>query len=202
MNLDESEETVRRRPGGRSARVREAVFCATLQALAEDGYSGLTISEIGRRSGVHATSIQRRWGSLGNLLLEAVLSYSHQKLPIPNTGSLRGDLLAFARSMSRYLATPIGETVLRTLAAAEDSAALAENRKKIVQTRYGATRVMGERAAERGELRPGVDPQMAVELLVAPLHLRKLTRQPIDDSFVKQVVDTLLRGLSGPRQTR
>jgi AcrR family transcriptional regulator len=202
MSLDESEQGVRRRTGGRSAKVRVAVLQSTLQALAEHGYSGLTISEIARRSGVHATSIQRRWGSLENVLLEAVLGYSQQKLPIPNTGSLRGDLLAFGRSLSRYLATPIGETVLRILAAAEDNPTLAANRAKIIKARYDATRVMAERAAERGELRPGIDPQIAVELLVAPLNLRKLTRQPIDDKFIKVLVDTLLHGLSGSHQTR
>jgi AcrR family transcriptional regulator len=196
-----AEETVRRRTGGRSAKVREAVLRATLQALTELGYGGLTISEIARRSGVHASSIQRRWGALENVLLEAVLGYSEQKLPIPNTGSLRGDLLAFARSLNRYLATPLGETVLRTLAAAEDNPVLAANRAEIIKARYAATRVMGERAAERGELRPGIDPQMAVELLVAPLNLRKLTRQPIDSKFIKALVDTLLHGLSGLRRT-
>jgi AcrR family transcriptional regulator len=193
---------VRRRTGGRSAKVRVAVLQSTLQALAEHGYSGLTISEIARRSGVHATSIQRRWGSLENLLLEAVLGYSQQKLPIPNTGSLRGDLLAFGRSLNRYLATPVGETVLRTLAAAEDNPTLAANRAQIIKARYDATRVMAKRAAERGELRPRVDPQIAVELLVAPLNLRKLTRQPIDDKFIKILVDTLLHGLSGSHRTR
>jgi AcrR family transcriptional regulator len=202
MSLYESEEGVRRRTGGRSAKVREAVLRATLQALAEHGYSGLTISEIARRSGVHATSIQRRWCSLENVLLEAVLGYSQQKLPIPNTGSLRGDLLAFGRSLNRYLATPIGETVLRTLAAAEDNPALAAKRAQIIKARYDATRVMAERAAERGELRPGIDPQIAVELLVAPLNLRKLTRQPIDDKFIKVLVDTLLHGLSASHRTR
>ena len=92
--------------------------------------------------------------------------------------------------------------MLRTLAAAEDNPTLAANRARIIIALYDATRVMGERAAERGELRPGIDPQMAVELLVAPLNLRKLTRQPIDDAFIKNLVDTLLHGLSGSRQTR
>lgn len=202
MNLDEPQEGVRRRTGGRSAKVREAVLQATLQALAEHGYSALTISEIARRSGVHATSIQRRWGALENVLLEAVLGYSRQKLPIPNTGSLHGDLLAFGRSLTRYLATPIGETVLRTLTAAEDNPALEAKRAQIIKARYDVTRVIGERAAERGELRPGTDPQMAAELLVAPLNLRKLTRQPIDDSFIKNLVDTLLHGLNASRRTR
>jgi AcrR family transcriptional regulator len=196
MMTEQCDERVRRRTGGRSAKVREAVLQATLQALDEHGYSGLTISEIARRSGVHASSIQRRWGSLENVLLEAVLGYSQQKLPIPNTGSLRGDMLAFARSLSRYLATPLGETVLRTMAVADADPALSANRSQIIKARYDATRVLVERAADRGELNPGTDSRLAVELLVAPLNLRKLMGEPIDDKFVKQVVETLLRGLA------
>ena len=196
MTTEESGEGVRRRTGGRSAKVREAVLHATLQALDELGYSRLTISEIARRSGVHATSIQRRWGTLENVLLEAVLGLTRQKLPVPNTGSLRGDLLAFARSLIRYLATPIGETILRILAAAEADPALAVRRTQIIKARYDLARVMVERAADRGDLGPGTDPRLAVELLVAPLNLRKLMGEPIDDKFVKQVVETLLRGLA------
>lgn len=92
--------------------------------------------------------------------------------------------------------------MLRTLAAAEDNPTLAANRAQTIKARYDATRVMAERAVERGELRPGVDPQIAVELLVAPLNLRKLTRQPIDDKFIKVLVDTLLHGLCGSHRTR
>jgi len=196
MKTEECDDAVRRRTGGRSAKVREAVLNATLKALDEQGYNGLTISEIARRSGVHASSIQRRWGTLENVLLEAVLGFTQQKLPVPDTGSLRGDLLAFARSLTRYLATPLGETVMRILATSANDSALNVKRAQITTTRRKLTRVMVERAADRGELSPGTDPQLAVELLVAPLNLRKLLGEPIDDKFVKQVVETLLRGLA------
>jgi AcrR family transcriptional regulator len=102
---------VRRRTGGRSARVRDAVLNASLQAMAEHGPDAVTISEIARRAGVHATSIQRRWGSRENVMLDALLSYSQEQLPIPDTGSLRDDLTGFARSIAAYLSTPLGEVL-------------------------------------------------------------------------------------------
>jgi AcrR family transcriptional regulator len=199
VGSDPVQEQVRRRPGGRSARVRAAVLQATLQALAEHGISGVTISEIARRAGVHGTSIQRRWGSRENVLLDALLTYSQERLPVPNTGTLRGDLIAFARSLTAYLTTPLGEAVARTMAATEDDdPTLAANRARFVRARYEAVHVIIDRAVDRHELHPATDSELAVELLVAPLHFRKLlTRQPIDDSFVEQLVDTLLRGLAG-----
>jgi AcrR family transcriptional regulator len=176
--------------------VREAVLQATLDALSEHEPAAVTISEIARRAGVHATSIQRRWGSKENVLLDALLTLSQEKLPIPDTGSLRGDLMAFSRSMAAYLAAAAGGTVVRTLAASEDDAFMAANRERLVWARYEAARIMIDRAAQRGELRPGTNPQVALELLVGPLYYRALiTRHSIDGGYIEQMVDTLLRGL-------
>ena len=59
-----------------------------------------------------------------------------------------------------------------------------------------AMRVMIRRASERGELRPGTDEEIALELALGPLYVRTpITRRPIDDAFIKRFVDTLLRGL-------
>ena len=195
MNSSEVEEQVRRRTGGRSARVRSAVLRATLQAMA-DGPRGVTISEIARRAGVHATSIQRRWGSRENVMLDAMLTYSQEKLPIPNTGTLRDDLIAFARLITAYLGTPLGEALARTMAATEDDPTLAANRAEFWQARYDTAGVIVDRAIDRHEVAAGTDPELALELLVGPLHFRKLLiRQPIDDSLIEHVVDTLIRGL-------
>jgi AcrR family transcriptional regulator len=189
---------VRRRTGGRSARVRSAVLDATLQAMAEHGPSGLTISDIARRSGVHATSIQRRWGSRETVALDALLTYSQEKLPIPDTGTLRGDLIAFGRSIAAYLATPLGEALARTMAATEDDLSVAANRAEFWRARYEAARVIVDRAIDRREIAAKTDPELAMEMLVAPLHFRKLLiRQAIDESRVEHLVDTLIGGLTG-----
>src|SRR5580693_4679657 len=94
---------VRRRPGGRSARVRQSVLDATLTVLSEEGVDKLTVADIAERSGVHETSIRRRWGTKENLICDALLNYSEVHLPIPDTGSIRGDLGAFASELAAYL---------------------------------------------------------------------------------------------------
>jgi AcrR family transcriptional regulator len=165
--------------------------------MAEHGPGGVTISGIAKRAGVHATSIQRRWGSRESVMLDALLTYSEEKLPIPDTGALRDDLIAFGRSIAAYLATPLGETVTLAMAAVEDDPALAANRTQFWESRYDIARVIVDRAIDRREMASDSDPQLALELLVAPLHFRKLlTRQPIDDSFVEHLVDALLHGLA------
>ncbi len=187
-----------RRPGGRSARVRADVLRSTLEALAENGASGLTVSEIARRSGVHATSIQRRWGTLQNLILDALLTYSQEQLPVPDTGNLRDDMVALARLIAAYLNTPLGAALAQAMATVEEDAQLAASRAQFWQTRYDVTRVIVDRAIDRHELAADTDHQLALELMVAPLHFRALlVRQPIEEDRIERLVDTLLHGLAG-----
>lgn len=201
--VDEVRKEVQRRPGGRSARVRAAVLRATLEAMTEHGPGGVTISEIARRAGVHATSVQRRWGTAENAMLDAMLTHSQEELPIPDTGSLRGDLIAFARLIAAYLASPLGAALNRTMAVAEDDPERTDGRTRFWRSRYDAARAMFDRAIERSEMSADTDPGRALELLVAPLHFRTLLiRQPIDDSLIEELVDTLLRGLADRTERR
>lgn len=197
-NADDVEAAVRRRTGGRSARVREAVLRATLDILSAQGPNGLSFSEIGRQAGVHGTSVQRRWGSRKNLLFEAIQAFADQTIKIPNTGSLRADLIAFSRSLADYFATPTGGHILQMLVASvENDPAFAANRAEFVRIRHEAAGAMIRRATERGELRAGVDEETIGALLVGPIYVRLLiTRRPVDDGFIERVIDAMLRGVA------
>ncbi|MGY1980142.1 TetR/AcrR family transcriptional regulator [Nocardia gipuzkoensis] len=192
-----TEPEVRRRTGGRSARVRQAVLDATLQLAAENGPDAVSIPEVARIAGVHETSIYRRWGTREHLILDALLSYSSQQLPIPDTGTVREDLIDFARSIAAYQAGPLGIALARAMAVAEDDSGLTSNRIQFWQSRFDRARVMIDRAVARGELPETVDAATALEALVAPVHFRALlTRQPVDEPFLARVVDQLLHGIS------
>jgi AcrR family transcriptional regulator len=200
VSRNETRDEGTRRPGGRSARVRADVLRSTLEALAEHRPGTLTVSEIARRSGVHGTSIQRRWGVLQNLVLDALLTYSQEEVPTPDTGNLRDDLVALARLIAAYLDTPLGAALAQAMAAADDDPALADSRAQFWRARYDATRTIIDRAVDRHELAADTDRQLGLELLVAPLHFRALlTRQPIDEDWIERMVDALLRGLAQRR---
>ncbi|UZK67942.1 TetR-like C-terminal domain-containing protein [Sphingomonas sp. M1-B02] len=193
----DAQPAARKRNGGRSARVREAVLRATWEALLELGVDGLNFSEIGRRAGVHGTSVQRRWGSKENVLFDALLSFGTEAIPVPDTGSLRGDLVAMSRTLSAYFASPIGGSILQMFVAnADNDRAFADHRAEFMRIRFDAMRMMIRRAADRGELRAGIDEETALDLALGPLYVRALiTRQPIDDAFIESFVDILLTGL-------
>jgi AcrR family transcriptional regulator len=196
-----SDAAVRRRTGGRSARVREAVLKATLQAVAEHGADAISISDIARRAEVHETSIYRRWPSKEHLLLDALLDYSEAKLPIPDTGTLRGDLIAFATAVTAYLDSPLGRTLARAMAVAGDDGALAAGRAQFWKSRLDLASAMIARAKDRGEVATDLDAATALELVVAPPHFRALlTRQPVDEQAIGNLVDVLLAGLATSTQ--
>src|ERR1700737_1098828 len=142
----------RRRTGGRSARVREAVLKATLQVVAKQGADAVSIGEIARQARGHETSISRRWRTKEPLILDALLDYSEEQLPIPDTGTLRGDLVVFATSVTNYLASPFGRAGARAMAVARGGVPLASARAQFWQSRFDLARVIVDRAKSRGEL--------------------------------------------------
>lgn len=191
-----SDPGVRRRPGGRSARVRAAVLDATLELLLARGVGGLKVSAVAERAGVHETSIYRRWGTRENLLIDALLSATEQ-LQVPDTGSLRNDLIAYATDLARFLATPVGRALEQTLAVAGDDPGTRRARDHYWASRYERSQQMITRAVDRGELPDTVDPRLVLEMLVSPVHFRTvLTREPIDARMPGLLVDALLDGVA------
>jgi AcrR family transcriptional regulator len=198
--VTELEETVtRRRPGGRASRVREAVHRAVLDVVAEQGVDKVGIPEISRRAGVRDSSIYRRWGTRENLILDALLAASERTLPVPDTGTLHGDLTGLATALIDYLDAPLGRGLARALPFATDSGEISEARKAFWETRYRATELMISRAIDRGELSPDTDARIAIELLIAPIHFRNLlTGDPTDAEFAGQLATYVIRALQPP----
>jgi AcrR family transcriptional regulator len=191
-----SDPEVRRRPGGRSARVRAAVLDATLELLLRHGLEGFKVSEVAEQAEVHETSIYRRWGTRENLLIDALLGATEQLL-VPDTGSLRDDLTAYATDLAEFLATPVGHALEHTLAVAGDDPDTRRARDHYWTSRYERSRQMVTRAIERGELPDTVEPRLVIDMLVSPLHFRiVLTREPIDARMPAQLVDALLGGIA------
>ncbi|MFD7843775.1 TetR/AcrR family transcriptional regulator [Nocardia sp. NPDC059764] len=187
---------IRRRTGGRSARVRQAVLDATLEVLGDNGFDQLSIGLVAARAGVHETSIYRRWKTRERLIFDALVENSAAKLPTPDTGSLRTDLIGFHRSIVAMVDSPLGAALLRAMAAGGEGPELAESRAEFWRVRLDATRVMLDRAVARGEIGPAPDPELVLEILTAPIHFRKLlVREPFAADYTEQVVDFVLSGL-------
>jgi AcrR family transcriptional regulator len=185
--------TPKPRPGGRSARVRAAVIEALFAELIDKGYGELTMEGIARRAGVNKTTLYRRWGSKEDLILEAMLELGERRVPIPDTGSLRDDLLTVGREIAASLATPESDAIVRAGAAERDpDSRLAEAARAFWRVRFDLLSEIVDRAKERGELPPDTEAKPLIEGLLGGIYLRLLvTREPLDDDFLAGLADRL-----------
>jgi AcrR family transcriptional regulator len=181
--------------------VRAAVLAATIEELAEAGYSALTLDGVARRAGVHKTTLYRRWGAREALVLEAMLEHVGERVPVPDTGSLRDDLLALASAGAATASTPAGEAVVRAVVAAgAHDPALAAANHRFWTERLAMDGEIVTRAIERGEVRPGTDPEAVIEAVLGPVYFRLLvTGEQPDRAFIELVVDLVSAGCRAPR---
>lgn len=200
METSLANEPRTRRTGGRSAMVRRAVLQAALDELMEYGVAGLSTARIADRAGVHRTTVHRRWPDLTALITEALLSDTASAVPIPDTGSVRGDLEVLLRAIAALVDSPEGRIRTRTLIAdAARSPEIGELVRHIWMTRFALGREVIERGIARGELRRDIPPATILATFIGPLYVRLLiTDERIDDAFIQDVIEA---GLAGSRAT-
>lgn len=182
------------RPGGRSARVRAAVRDATLAELTDKGYAGLTVEGVAARSGVHKTTVYRRWTSVRGLIADALELASGEPWPVPDTGTVQGDLRALARLVATGFTDP-GEGPVSTafVSAAMQDADAARALHAFFVARHEQSAGLVTRAVARGELPAGVDPAEVVRVAVAPLYYRLfISREPVDAAVADRAADAAL----------
>lgn len=177
------------RPGGRTARVRAAVHTAVTDLVTEQPWGELTIAMIATRSGVHQATLYRRWGTLSGLLHDVVAEKLADLVPVPDTGSLRGDLELYAAEAAGHVAGPLGTLVLRAAVTDLDTGPRVSD-DAVVAARARRFSPMLDRAAARGEHPPTV--AEFEELLLAPLYFHALFSVPVRPGDTRRLVDRLL----------
>jgi AcrR family transcriptional regulator len=181
----------------RSADVERSILQAAADLLAERGLNGMTIEDVAARAGVGKTSIYRRWETKGALALDAFLVEFLAAQPLPDTGTLAGDLLAALRAWTRTVRrSTTGRSLVSLIAAAQQDPDLAVAwRERVVLPARAQHRHMIDRAVERGELPPGTDTDVMIDLLYGPAYHRLLHGHlPLNDRFLKRVVAIIVAG--------
>ncbi|WP_407700648.1 TetR/AcrR family transcriptional regulator [Streptomyces endophyticus] len=178
-NADSPKPTRRRAPAGAAVLredVTEAIRAAVFEELASVGYARMSIEGIARRAGVGKTAVYRRWKSKLHLVLDLVSAIAVQGLPAPDTGSLEADLRLLYEVTSRALRHPVAGQIIPDLQAeAARNPEIAEALQKALREgQHGVASGIVRAAAERGELRAGLDEELALDLISGPLYWRTL----------------------------
>jgi AcrR family transcriptional regulator len=145
--------------------------------LTDCGPGGFTVADVARRAGVNPTSIHRRWGSLEAVILEIEADRLAEISPLPDTGTLRGDLLAYARTVAADVARPGRLAFLQALIGARD--VNTERRSAPLLQRAAQLQTMLDRARDRSE--PSLHYTAVVDCVLAPIYLRYLLGVDIDE---------------------
>ncbi|WP_033337830.1 TetR/AcrR family transcriptional regulator [Catenuloplanes japonicus] len=183
------------------------ILLAALEVLGELGYDRLTFDEVAGRAKASKASLYRRWSTKDALISDAIgcgEDGDDEAPPVlPDTGSLRGDLLALADSDGFF---DVGRaSLVSALATAihRDPQTHAAVRRKLVADGTKHLRPLLHRARERGQTRPGLD----IDLLSAALPGLVLFRMTFETpgefppGFIRSIVEQIILPAAQPDTT-
>ena len=168
---------------------------AALDELAANGFAGLTMERIAARACVGRATIYRHWGSCADLVIDGMRTLKPD-VPLPDTGSLRGDLVAQAGGLAHALSSsPLGTILPALVDAAGRDPELAELHSVLIHERRAQSLTLVERGVERGELRRDVDRELLLDRIVGPIFYRHLIlHRATTPDEVAALVDGALAG--------
>jgi AcrR family transcriptional regulator len=170
---------------------------AAIEILAEVGFDTMTMDMVAARAKAGKATVYRRWASKAELVRDALIWMSRSSVDLdhlPDTGSLRSDLLAVMKPYSK----DFGERKLRVLAGL--GSFFSEHRKLAEEATAGifdpwteVNRSLMLRAIGRGELRPDADIDLACQVIVSITSYRSVTQnKPFNKASYEALLDNIL----------
>lgn len=158
----------------------------------------MTTDEIAARSGVSKATIYKWWSNKYAVAVDAFLSEMATESSDPDTGSAREDFRRALRGMVRFYTSKSGRAYSQLVGEAQfDPQIGAELREHLVEARRDIMRTIFTRGVERGELRPDLDPEVAIDLIFGPAMYRLVAGHgPLNDASADAIVDAAMRGLA------
>ena len=142
---------IKRRTGGRSARIKNSVLEQALLELIESGYLGFSIALVAKQAQVHETTIYRRWSAKEELIIDAIRYFGNAQLEIANTGDLTKDLENNLKNIAKVLQSPIGKALVQLSLASSQSPDIQKLIQQLWQERIHMGQQVFEFAIARGE---------------------------------------------------
>ena len=159
------------------------------------GYERITVDSIAARAHASKATMYRRWPGKAELVADALRRHAQGDAPsIPNTGSLRGDLLATAGEIAETLTGLTGPSLIGLLEAIRDDATLRDLIASQVRERsHEVGRTICSRAKARGDAIRVDRSELVVDVAFARVFTDTLFHGRIPESSTQeQLVDEIL----------
>ena len=181
----------------RSPETREKILKAAYEILLEVGFMDLTIEGVAARAKVGKPTIYRRWKTKSALAMDAFLEVVNPEITFPDTGSVKEDFREQMLKLVRLMKSSRGEVLASVIGCGQaDKELIAAFRENWLIPRRKDAKQIFQRGVERGELKEGIDAEVAIDALYSPLFYRLLLKhQPLTNKFVDELVDVVIRGL-------
>lgn len=184
-----------------STEARDKMVLAAQSIIGEFGVDGFTIDEVARRSGVAKTTIYRHFPDANGLAIEA-LDCMVEPFEEIDTGTLRGDLLAFLEQILPHMHTPeIREAMAGMFAITARQPEFGRVHRSMIDERKLPLRRAFQRAIARGEVDPDIDLELVIDMIEAPMVYRRiLMDEAVTEATLGQIVDFVLRATQNPTE--
>jgi AcrR family transcriptional regulator len=186
------------RLGRKRDRTRDsAILEATLDVLAEVGYASMTMDLVAARAKAGKATVYRRWPSKADLVLDAVAQLKRNQVDLdrlPDTGTLRGDLLALFKPESIEEAERKLKVMAGLVSMLSSHTGLAEaGNEALVESWATAHRRLMRRAVDRGEIPASADIDTIAQVIPSMAAYRALVqRKPFEWDFLVTLIDGVL----------
>ena len=172
----------------RDPQTRQAILDAALALVADVGYDRTTVDAIATNAGVSKPTLYRRWPhGKPELVADAIRGRHAETSRIPDTGTLRGDLLALVAIQTGQLLEDV-HLACGLLSAMRSSPELAHVMQEhvIAEERARFGEVLARARVEQ------VSPLIA-DVAGALIFTRvTITGEPVDRAFAEELVDNVL----------
>jgi AcrR family transcriptional regulator len=178
----------------RGEQLEAALLAAAWDELVEAGFHRLTMESVAARARTGVAVLYRRWPRKDDLVLAAIAEYGRtHPVEIPDTGSLRGDMLALLGGVNdtRYSFTVVVTAAFSGLLTSTGLTP-AEVRARLLGDRPMWSDQIFRRAHERGEIDLDKTP---AAVLALPFDLMRhdllMTLKPVPPERIAAIVDDL-----------
>ena len=183
------------RIGGRSERVVRDVLRATIDELGRRGYGALRVEDVATRAGVNKTSVYRRWPTKAELVAAAVRAVAGHHEPLPETGSVREDLIVMLQRSLAFVLTAEGRALTRLVVSEGGDPDVERLARSLRESAMAQRAQLIARAQDRGELPSGLDARVVLDAIFMPVLTRVMHGgEDVDPATAVAFVDLVLTG--------